>query len=56
MGRHAFVTGANRGIGLGIAERLVESGFTVTAATRSAALPASLAADVTPVTCDITDV
>ncbi len=55
MGRHALVTGANRGIGAGIAARLAGAGFTVTAATRSGEAGEAGEADLFAVSCDVSD-
>ncbi len=49
--RTALVTGGSRGIGRGIAERLVSAGFRVAATYRSGDVPAG----VLGVECDITD-
>jgi 3-oxoacyl-[acyl-carrier protein] reductase len=50
-GRVALVTGGSRGIGHGIAERLLAAGFRVAATYRSGEVPAG----VLGVQCDITD-
>jgi 3-oxoacyl-[acyl-carrier protein] reductase len=49
-GRVALVTGGNRGIGRGIAERLLAAGYRVAATYRSGEVPAG----VLGVSCDIT--
>ena len=51
MSKVAFVTGANRGIGLAIAERLLEEGYAVAAAYRSNPPDNP---DLFPVKCDVT--
>lgn len=51
QGRVALVTGGNRGIGRGIAERLVAEGYRVAATSRSGDVPEG----VLGVPCDITD-
>ena len=51
MAKVAFVTGANRGIGLSIAERLHEEGYAVAAAYRSNPPDNP---DLFPVKCDVT--
>ena len=51
MSKVAFVTGANRGIGLAIAERLHQEGYAVAAAYRSSPPDNP---DLFPVKCDVT--
>ncbi|MAW92580.1 MAG: beta-ketoacyl-ACP reductase [Acidimicrobiaceae bacterium] len=51
MANVALVTGANRGIGLAIAERLLEEGYAVAAAYRSSPPDNQ---DLFPVKCDVT--
>ena len=51
MSKVAFVTGANRGIGLAIAERLLEEGYAVAAAYRTNPPDNP---DLFPVKCDVT--
>ena len=53
--RHALVTGGNRGIGLGIARRLLVDGFHVTVTSRSGELGADAPDDLRVVACDVTD-
>ncbi|MFC5379623.1 SDR family oxidoreductase [Aquipuribacter nitratireducens] len=52
---HVLVTGGNRGIGLGIATRLLADGYAVTATSRSGALPDGAPAGLGVVACDVTD-
>jgi 3-oxoacyl-[acyl-carrier protein] reductase len=52
---HVLVTGGNRGIGLGIARRLLADGFAVTATSRSGALPDDAPEGLQVVACDVTD-
>ncbi|MGI9601619.1 MAG: 3-oxoacyl-ACP reductase FabG [Acidimicrobiales bacterium] len=54
-GRVALVTGGNRGIGLGIALALAESGHQVAITCRAEAPPEIVAAGILAVPCDITD-
>ncbi|WP_336921172.1 3-oxoacyl-ACP reductase FabG [Aquipuribacter sp. SD81] len=52
---HVLVTGGNRGIGLGIARRLLVDGFAVTATSRSGTLPDDAPEGLRVVACDVTD-
>ena len=54
--RHALVTGGNRGIGLGIAGRLLADGYDVTVTSRSGTLGEDAPAGLRVVACDVTDV
>ncbi len=53
--RHALVTGGNRGIGLGIARRLLGDGYDVTVTSRSGTLGEDAPAGLRVVACDVTD-
>ncbi len=53
--RHALVTGGNRGIGLGIASRLLADGYDVTVTSRSGALGPDAPEGLRVVACDVTD-
>lgn len=53
--RHALVTGGNRGIGLGVATRLLADGYDVTATSRSGELPEGAPPGLRVVRCDVTD-
>ena len=54
-GRHALVTGGNRGIGRGIAARLLADGYDVTVTSRSPAAGSDAPEGVRVVACDVTD-
>lgn len=53
--RHALVTGGNRGIGLGIATRLLADGYDVTVTSRSGSLGDDAPEGLRVVACDVTD-
>lgn len=53
--RHALVTGGNRGIGLGIATRLLADGYDVTVTSRSGSLGDDAPVGLRVVACDVTD-
>ncbi len=53
--RHALVTGGNRGIGLGIAARLLADGYDVTVTSRSGRLGDDAPEGLRVVACDVTD-
>ena len=53
--RHALVTGGNRGIGRGIAARLLADGYDVTVTSRSGTLDAEAPEGLRVVACDVTD-
>ncbi|MFC3687579.1 3-oxoacyl-ACP reductase FabG [Aquipuribacter hungaricus] len=53
--RHALVTGGNRGIGLGVAARLLADGYDVTVTSRSGTLGDDAPAGLRVVACDVTD-
>jgi len=53
--RHALVTGGNRGIGLGVATRLLADGYDVTVTSRSGTLGEDAPTGLRVVACDVTD-
>lgn len=53
--RHALVTGGNRGIGLGVASRLLADGYDVTVTSRSGTLGDDAPAGLRVVACEVTD-